>query len=313
MLRKIGAFFTEEKIVGIDIGYDYITAASVSSGNNHTTRIDSFGYIEKRPEASKNATALLIKKLWRNSHIKSHTVYSCLRSPSLVLKYFKFPDLSASELESALELEAEQLFQKPYKDVSADWFLFSRSRTINEEMEGNAEEGMLIAVPRKEVDSHLYTLKMAGLYPVRLDVGCIAMCNAFIKLKNLTEGKVICLVNVVTSGFDISIFDKNSYLYPRSIYPQNSLKQDFNSYLIANIQDSLRYCQFRLKFQPVEKIVFTGKIPLDAKFREFMKEALKTKVELWNPFESVNFKTKVSEKTLKSQGPIMTANLGLVI
>jgi Tfp pilus assembly PilM family ATPase len=313
IFNRFSAFFREEALVGLDIGEDYITAARLFSKEDGDMKIEKLGWMEKEPEAPPRTVASLIKKLWSAHQIATPNVCSCLHSPSLFLKYFKYPFLAKDELKSALLLEAEQAFQRPQKELFIDWHLNSKSPLFKKEQTNATQEGILIAVPEEEVKTHLAILEMAGLYPIILDLSFTAISNLFLKLKNSPKLKVNCLVNITGRNADIVILSENSYIYPRNIYSRDTSWQKRPDYLIKNIEDALRYYQFKLRRKPVESLIFTGGTPFSEKFKEDIKKAVELPVEFWNPLKELRLKQDISAQDIETYGPIMATSLGLAM
>jgi len=310
MLTRFSSFFKEEAVSGLDIGEGYITAACLSFQDNGGIKIDNMGWIENQPGLSDRATASLIKRLWRKSRIITNTVSFALHGPSLVMKHFKYPSLTGQELESSLRLEAEQAFQKPQEELYIDWHLYTQS---SGSQKGQGEEGVLVAAPKEVVDKYLSILKMAGLYPVILDAGCMAVSSLFLKVKDAYKNKAVCLVNIDGHSVDFTILSQGSYIYPRSIHSSTAPWQERTNNLIEDINDILRYYQFKLQRQSVEKLIFTGQGSFDKKFQEDIRKNIALGVEFWNPLKDIAFKKGISREEIETYGPIMATSIGLAM
>lgn len=298
--------FLKETIAGLDIGEDYISAASLSIGKNGLPDVEKLGFIEKKPQLSNSAIACQLRRLWRKHNIKTRTVASCFRSPSLNIKYFKYPRLSDKELKSALILEAEHTFQRPKQNLYIDWLSFPKQ-------DDNSIEGVLAAAPKEDVKSHISILRMAGLYPVIIDIGCMAVANLYKKSKDHKPKETVCVVNANNSIVDISILSEGSRIYPRSVYSALSSARDRMDFLIENIGELLKYYQFKLHFKPAERLIITGRLSHDEAFMEGIKKSVDIPVDIWDPLKEMALNRSVSAEEKSLLGPITAASLGLAM
>lgn len=311
-LKRLFSPLLEETVAGLDIGEDYISAASVFFKGGGNIKIEKMGFVSLEPGLSNRLKATAIRKLWRENNIKTRTVSSCLRTPSLTLKHFKYPRLSGHEFESAIQLEAEQIFQRPKEDLYIDWQLYSGVPATGAKASAETE-GILVTVPKEEVVNHLSLLSMAGLYPIVLDVGCMAVSNLFLKLRGAGLKETICLVNANSYAVDISIFCETFRIYPRFVYSKDISFLKRMEYLTENIDDLLRYYQFKLRLKPVDRVIFTGRLSAEENFQKKMNSALRLPVEFWDPSSGLasqgikhNYKNDIA-------GPVSAASIALAM
>ncbi|MFH1622015.1 MAG: pilus assembly protein PilM, partial [Candidatus Omnitrophota bacterium] len=189
------SFFNAEPIIGLDIDKNHVRLASAFINSDGKVVVDKLGSLEYDSGASQEEVASSLKRLWRDKHIKTHTVQSCLRSQSIITKYFKLPTVLREEVDSALRLEAEQVFQKPPEEIFIDWHLYSSNNQLNKEKH-NSSEGFFVAALAKDINKHLSILQKADLYPVIVDVGCMAISNLFLALESFSKTESVCLVSV---------------------------------------------------------------------------------------------------------------------
>jgi Tfp pilus assembly PilM family ATPase len=306
------SFLGEEKTVGIDIDQGSVRVASAYLNQDNNLVVENMGCSEYAPGASNKEIASTIKELWKKQHIKTHTVSSCLRSSLLILKQFRYSNLAYQEVESALLLEAEQLFQKDPEELYIDWHLYpSFDYAVKKEPQQQVE-GVLTAALAKDVHRHLSILEIADLFPIVVDVGCMAISNLFLSLNGRVGSENLCLVNVGSHSLDIAIVSGDSYIYPSSIYSQSVTWLEKLDYLANYIVDVLRYHQFKLNKQPVKKVIFTGILSTDTRLKAKVKHDIQVPTEFWNPLESANLEKNCSVKNV-AQGPAMAACLGLAL
>jgi len=270
--------FLKETVAGLDIGEDYIGGARLSLKEGADIHIAKIGHIEKKPGSSNHDQAKAIKRLWRKYRIDTHTVVSCLRSPSVAMKHFKYSSLSTSDLSSAISLEAEQVFQRPKDELYIDWHIYPDKNP-------NVSEGVLVAAPKEDVENHLAILRMAGLYPIALDVGPMAIGNLFLKLRPINKDEVACVVSVDKHTLDMCILSREARIYPRSVYSKATPLSERIEYIVENIDEFLRYYEFKLRKPPPTRLVVTGGLATDKSLSGLIEKSLKIPVEFWDPLK----------------------------
>ena len=123
-------------------------------------------------------------------------------------------------------------------------------------------EGLLVAAPRKDIDRHLALLEMAGLSPVIVDIGCMAVCNLFLALNGPARiPGAVCLLNLSTHTADMAVLMKDGWMYPHMLVSRSTAWEGSADYLCAHISDVLKYYHFKLRREPVQRLVLTVRIP----------------------------------------------------
>jgi Tfp pilus assembly PilM family ATPase len=275
--------------------------------------------------------------LWREHRFSTFTVCSCLRSRTMALKYFSYPDLGDEDLEQALALEAEQALQMPSDDIALDWHVNPPEAGVSAG-EGRAHAaGFMVAVPRAEVDRHLAILETAGVYPVVLDVACLAVCNLYLTLGGLEpQGGPTGIVHLSPRCADMALLSPDRHLYPSTFFARRSCWNEATDYLAKTIADEIKYYQFRVRRQPVERLILTGNAGVeDASVRpesesgpepgtEASEESLLGKISKatgltvtqWDPFRELRVRSRHLQGLMDAEpgfGPMLAVSLGLAL
>jgi Tfp pilus assembly PilM family ATPase len=244
----------------------------------------------------------------------TRTVCVGLQSRSLCLKYFKYPDLAQMELTSALKLEAEETLQLPPEQIMLDWHI-NRPKDDPYTQQGEQLQGVLVAVAKNQVVRQMNLVKKAGLLPVMMDVGCMALCNLFLALRgeSVTTENAVCVVNLSRYNADISILYNHHYIYPRTIISRSAEWANKVQYLIENISDALLYYHVKVDKTPVNRLVLTGFVPKSSEFLGQVHDTIGLPTEVWNPLEDKNFMVSRTAQSSKGDAvaPLMTTSLGL--
>ncbi len=304
-----------ENIAGINIADGVVSTARVVRRGRQKLALTHAGWLQYEPDASDAEIAQTIRKLWKKTRMPTRTVCSAMHTRSLCLKYFKYPDLAPRELTSALMLEAEESLQLPPEEFVLDWHL-NRPKNDPYTPLGEQLHGILVAVEKKQVNRQLNLLKMAGLFPVIMDIGSTSLCNLYLGLRGekVNEHQAVCVVNLSRYNADISILYNDHYIYPRSIISRSSEWSSKLQYLIENISDALLYYHVKVDKTPVTQLVLTGFVPEEPEFVGQIHDTIGLPTEVWSPLRDENFQMAPSVRVSDKNDiitPLMTTSLGL--
>lgn len=304
-----------ENIAGINIADGIVSAARVVRQGRSKIQLTHAGWREYTPDASDDEIVETIRNLWKSTRMPSRTVCVGLHSRSLCLKYFSYPDLTQGELKSTLRLEAEESLQLPPDQIALDWHI---NRPRNDPYSQLAEplQGILVALPKDQVNRQMMLVKRAGLYPVIVDVGCTSLCNLYLALRGdrVSRDRGVCVVNLSRFSADISILYSDHYIYPRSIISRSAEWSSKVQYLIENISDALLYYQVKVDQTPITQLILTGFVPADPAFVSQVHDTIGLPTEVWSPLRDENFvigRGVHSSSKNDVISPLMTTSLGL--
>lgn len=305
-----------ETIVGLDIGDRMVTASLLQKRADGGLMLTHAGWMDYPAEASDRQIAAAIRSLWRQYHFSSFTVASCIRSQVACLKQFHVEGISGSELFAALRIEAEESLQIPTDQFELDWHL-SKSSPRQPGGAATTHEGTLVAVPSTEINRHLEILQTAGLFPVAVDAGAMAVSNLFHVLKRSGKpGDAVCLVNLGKRFADVAVLYDTSYIYPRVVFSRSANWEENPSSLSAIILDVLKYYQYKLRQEPIEKVLLCGQVPENADFLPRLGTGFDVPVEVWNPIRELGLGFRASRLfsgANERHGPALAASLGVAL
>ena len=308
--------FLAEDIVGLDIGENAVAATRVKRRGASEYEIRTAGVLECRTGMPERELAALIRSLWRTCRMPSRTVCSCLHGRTLVLRYFKYPSLSPAEFRSAAMLDAEESLQLPQSDIAADWHL-NAATPASESGSPTGMEGMLVAAPARDVTAHLTLLRLAGLYPVALDARPMAVCDLFCALGGRHQPQeTVCLVHLTRLSADIAIVFETRGVYARTVYSRSASWDESPEYLIENVSDVLKFYQFKLRQEPVSRLVCAGLAPARHRLLEQLSERTGMAAETWDPLDHMTIRSERVRRALKAgrdAGSAFIASLGLAL
>lgn len=307
----------KEKIAGLDIGSHYAAAAQAVDDGNGGVHVIRHGYTSFAPgwDAVKRAAA--VKKMWKKSRIQTSTVSTCFHSSALLIKSFKYSNLQLDELASTLLLEAEEAIQAPPEAICLDWWTHnawqSHGTWINSSFAGvRSISGIMVAASKDRVQRHLDLLRLAGLYPVELDVRCLAGANLFHKMERKSVGtKTVHFSYISGTVADMAIIAPDGQMFPRSVNSRSGAWIDAPSYLAEHIREHLEFYEYKMQKHPVDELYVTGRAAMSQKLRESIQEETGLPVTLWNPFTDLKESDASHDSRQDSYGLRLISAIGL--
>jgi len=129
-------------------------------------------------------------------------------------KYFsqviQMPKMSEEELKLAIPLEAENYIPLPIEEVYLDFYVIPQIKDYF-----NYLEVLIVAMPKKIVDSYFLCLKKAGLVPTILESESEAIARALVK--NGANSSPLILIDFGENKTNFIVFSGNSIRFTGSI------------------------------------------------------------------------------------------------
>lgn len=195
-------FTKPSKVIGLDIGTHSVKAVqAVRAGSK--TRIEALGYAPvDRNRWSVDPVAAqadaIYEALERLSPGQSMLV-GAIPGQAVVIRYPRLRNVSADQIERAVEVEASQNIPYDLADVNLDWSL------LEEEMEGDERQlkVLLVAAKHEVIDSRVQVADAAELEFSILSVDSLALADAAEACQYLRTGETVAMVNVGASSVSI--------------------------------------------------------------------------------------------------------------
>ena len=313
-MTRLSSAWENEDLAGVDIGDGYIAATRVAVRKGRV-RVTHAGFIRMETGASDRLLVASLRKVWREGRIPTRTVGVCLRTPSLAIKRFSHPGVGPAEFERLLREDVEQMLQIPAAHCFMDWFPNPGPEAGDGEESPPPPEGVLAAAPRAEAQRYLDVLREAGLVPVIVDVGCIALANLFLSLHpEAGERDEVCLVNLSDHVADIALIGPGRKLFPRIILSLNRTWENALDYLRENLTDVIEYGRQRLAFRASPRLIFTGDVPFRDRLETEIGAGLGAEACFWNPLSGCLRGRGRQTFDIRAPGAArMAASLGLAL
>lgn len=173
------------------------------------------GLIEDGIINDETALAKIVRTAYdtvKGEKLKSKYVIASLPEEKSFLQVIQMPKMTEEELKLAVPLEAENYIPMPIAEVYLDFQVIS---PIKGKDYLNHIEVLIVAMPKKIVDSYISCFKKAGLMPIILEVESEAIARALVK-KEASPSPLI-LIDFGENNTDFVVFSGNSIRFTCSI------------------------------------------------------------------------------------------------
>jgi len=301
-------------IAGIEFGDTHIATARVREKRAGAYQITHAGWVDYDPTASLKEKTETIKSLWRHSKMPTRTVCAALRSGALAIRPFNVPAMSGNEMNTALDLLAEEVLQLPRREMVVEWHVNGSREKVET---GKPMTGIFAAAPLRDVNDELQLLRASDLDPVILDIRALAVANLRGVLKGTdAEDYPLCLVNLSPHSADIILQHAPGIIYPYTVYCRASTWEEAPEFLSENIRDVIRYGEFKLGWNSPSRLVLAGRIAANSHLSQVVHELLNMEIELWEPWKECLKTSRAVDRLLSresiSGGGLLPA-LGLAL
>lgn len=334
----------ERRVLALDIGTSAVKIVQMRKDNGSHT-VTGAGVAEIAASEGNNDeramnTTRAIRECFDSTGVRTRLAVCGVSGPEVAVRYFKFPSLSAEEIEGAVALEAAQVCPFNVDDGSVDYQLIP-----------NGEDnviGILVAATNKLMKNKIELAKNASLDCVLMDVDGLALLNCLSMYEESKAGRTTAILNVGDSFTTLAIMSDNSVPFVRDIAYAggNILEQiaaandtsaeivrktlsgdseaaELELYdslesscrkLIVDVTETLRYYTTQEKSSVVEKIFVCGGFSLVKGFVELLDRELPASAMLWNPFDKMRCDAGRScEGMLAERGPGLAVAAGLAM
>jgi type IV pilus assembly protein PilM len=206
MTNKETLFFKDKPIFGLDVGYSSVKVLQADTSDKKHV-ITGYGAAPFAGGAVKDGAivdpepiAKAVYELFDKHLIGDITTRRVVLSIPAARSYNRnvhLPLLGAKELHDAIELEVEQYVPVPFSELYVDY------SQIRETAEGL--ELLIVAVPKKIVDSYLDLAKILGLEVVGVQTSIAAGGRLFLQAES-TETPTV-LIDFGSLSSDLTIYD----------------------------------------------------------------------------------------------------------
>lgn len=233
------------------------------------------GIIEDGIIKDEAALARIIKFACHNvkgKKLSAKYVVVSLPEKKSFLQVIQLPKMSEEELKLAVPLQAENYIPMPIDDVYLD---FQAIAPVKDYL--NYVEVLIVATPKKIVDSYVLCLKKAGLVPLALESESGAIARALIEKE--TSSSPIFLIDFGRNNTNFAVFSGNSIRFTSSIPISSesltqaiseSFKIDFHDAEKLKIEYGLKDGKTNIKAARVAKVISPILSDLSSQIKKYL-------------------------------------------
>ena len=218
------------EFIGLDIGTVGIKLVKVKKTGNDRFRLEAAGVAASPAggmlsdsEQGLLNVAEVVKKLLAEVKSTTKQVVTALPESEVFTRIVVMPKMSKSELDSAINWEAEQNIPLPLSEVNYSY-------TIVDNLENGSMEVMVVAAPKRLVEKYEKVLALAELIPVGMETELLAGSRALITKQQ--QGLTMILV-MGARTCDVGIVKQEKLVFTRSIA---SAGEALSRALMTNLQ-----------------------------------------------------------------------------
>ena len=351
-------FFRSKKsaLLGLDISSTAVKLLELSRSSGRSGaqfRVESYA-VEPLPAnavvekniADVDAVGQAIHNVVRRSGSKLKHAAVAVSGSAVITKTITMPaSLSDSEMETQIQLEADQYIPYPLEEVNIDFEILGVSEKNPEMMD------VLLAASRSEnVDDRVAALDIAGLTAEVVDVEAYAMENAFTQvadqLSSGGEDQTIAIADIGATTTTLNVLHNGKIIYTREQnfggrqlteeiqrryglsvdeagmakrqggLPDNYVPEVLEPFKEAMAQQVSRSLQFFFSssaYSSVDHIVLAGGSSSIPGVEELIEEKLGIPTIVANPFASMSVSSNVKPQGLSNDAPSLMIACGLAL
>lgn len=328
-------FFHDKPLFGLDIGSASLKvmqveepAQSQAGNKKHRPKVIGYGFTTFDPAALEDGVVVKPELIAKAAHelfnknligdITTRRVAIAIPAYRSFTRAVKLPKLKPSELNEAVELEAEQYVSRPLEELYLDYEVLRK--------DNESTELFMVAVPRNIVDSYLELTEIFGLETVLIEP-TLGSSGRLFKIDEQSDIPTV-MIDFGSRSADISIFDKGHILVTGTVEGgganfTNSIKQSLGvtekeagliktryglgpskrqaeihqaleptlQQIIKEIRRMIRYYEERYGTdRPIKQVVTCGGGANMPGLSEFFTNSIRLAVRLIDPWQYLNYR-----------------------
>ncbi len=339
-------------LIGLDISSTAVKLLELSEHNGRY-RVESYA-VEPLPANSvveKNiadveAVGESIRRAVKRSGTRNKAAAVAVAGSSVITKIISMSaSLKDDEMESQIELEADQYIPYPLDEVRMDFEILGPSEKNPEMVD------VLLAASRSEnVETRISALEIGGMAPKVVDVEAYALENSFVLLaEQLPEGgydQTIAVIDVGATMTTLNVLHDRKIIYTREQVfggkqlteeimrryglsyeeagmakrqgglPDNYISEVLDPFKEAMTQQVSRSLQFFFsssQYNSVDQIILAGGSASIPGIDELIEDKIGTATSIANPFANMSLAPRVKPQTLSNDAPALMIACGLAL
>lgn len=199
-------FYQDKPIFGLDIGFSSIKVMQLNT-QKKKVEVTGYGIARFDPSAivdniisNPESIAKSINDLFQNNlvgDITTRRVVVSVPAAHTFTRIVTLPQLNTKDLTEAIRLETEQYVPIPYEELYVDHTIIRKTE--------QGQEALVVAVPRKIVDSYVVLTELLGLEIVAVETTVSAATRLFVQ-SEATDIPTV-LIDLGSTSSDITVYD----------------------------------------------------------------------------------------------------------
>ena len=339
-------------LLGIDISSTSVKLLELSrTGGRY--RVESYA-VEPLPPNSvveKNITDAelvgeAIRRALAKSGSKTKTAACAVAGSAVITKIITMPaELSEEDMESQIQIEADQYIPYPLEEISLDFQVLQPS-----EHEPDKVDVMLAASRSDNVDIRVAALGVGGLTAKIVDVEAFALENAMSLLVEgnelIADSHVVAVMDVGATTSTLSVLEDSKIIYTREQsfggrqltdeiqrryglsyeeaglakrqggLPDNyqpEVLQPFMESLAQEVNRALQFFYSSSQVGAVDHVVIAGGCASIEGIDKLIQSKIDTSVTVANPFKNMSVSSRVKAEALANDAPALMIACGLAL
>lgn len=339
-------------LIGLDISSTAVKLLELSRSSGRY-RVESYA-VEPLPPNSvveKNiadveAVGEAIRRAVKRSRTRAKFAAVAVAGSAVITKVIPMPaGLNEAELESQIELEADQYIPYSLEEVNLDFEVLGSSEK-NQDM-----VDVLLAASRSEnVDVRVAAVEFAGLTCRVVDVEAFAMENAFALIADQMPDqgidKTIAIVDVGATMTTLNVLHDHKSIYTREqVFGGKQLTEEimrryglsyeeagmakrqgglpdnyvpevlepFKESMAQQVSRSLQFFFSSSQYNAVDHIVLAGGSASIPGAAELIEEKTGTETSVANPFADMSLASRIKPQTISNDAPALMIACGLAL
>jgi type IV pilus assembly protein PilM len=339
-------------LIGLDISSTAVKLLELSQSNGRY-RVESYA-VEPLPANSvveKNiadveAVGESIHRAVKRSGTRNKMAAVAVAGSSVITKIISMSAaLKDDEMESQIELEADQYIPYPLDEVRMDFEILGPSEKNPEMVD------VLLAASRSEnVETRISALEIGGMTPKVVDVEAYALENSFSLLAEQLPGngydQTVAVVDVGATMTTLNVLHDRKIIYTREqVFGGKQLTEEimrryglsyeeagmakrqgglpdnyaaevlepFKEAMTQQVSRSLQFFFSSSQYNSVDQIILAGGSASIAGIDELIEDKIGTATSIANPFANMSLAPRVKPQTLSNDAPALMIACGLAL
>ena len=342
----------KQPLIGIDISSTSVKLLELSRSGNRL-RVESYA-VEPLPPNSvveKNITDAelvgeAVGRAVKKSGTRTRTAACAVAGSAVITKVITMPDgLSEEEMESQIEIEADQYIPYPLEEISLDFEVMGPSENATDRVD------VLLAASRSDnVDVRVAALDVGGLIAKVVDVEAFALENAVQMMSEqgngMADSHILAVMDVGATTSTLSVLEDGKIVYTREqvfggrqltdeiqrryglsyeeaglAKRQGGLPDNYEPEVLTPFKDSMaqevnRALQFfysSSQLGAIDMLVLAGGCASIPGIDEMVQAKIDTPTIIANPFANMAVASKVRADALANDAPALMIPCGLAL